>query len=79
MAMVDVPWNWFVFKMKAYQYMVQVKKFELPTTYHFNTAEGRTSLWTDSLPPPPSLFGVKWKTNILYSERSENNGKQQKQ
>ena len=58
MATVDVPWDWFVFKMKAYQYIVQVTKFELSTAYRFSTAEGRTSLWTDSTPPPPGLFRV---------------------
>ena len=44
MATVDGPWAWFAFKMKAYQYIVKVTKFELPATYRFSTAEGRTSL-----------------------------------
>ena len=45
MATVDVRWDWFMFKMKAYQYIVKVTKFELPAAYCFSRAEGRTSLW----------------------------------
>ena len=45
METVDVLWNWFVFKMKAYKYIVKVTKFEVPLAYRFSTAEGRTSLW----------------------------------
>ena len=52
MATEDVPWDWLVFRMKAYQYIVKVTKFELPTAYRFSTAEGRTSLYADSTPPP---------------------------
>ena len=53
MATVDVPWEWFVFRMKAYFYIVKVTKFEFPTAYCFGTADGRTRLWADSAPPPP--------------------------
>ena len=66
MATVDVPWYWFVFKTKAYQYMVKVTKFELPTVYRFSTAEGRPSLWVDSA-PPPGLFRV----NVSAQERED--------
>ena len=31
MAAVDVPWDWFVFRIKAYLYTVKFTKFELPT------------------------------------------------
>ena len=40
MATVDVPWDWFVFRIQAYQYIVKVTKFELPTAYRFSTEEG---------------------------------------
>ena len=33
MATVDVPWDWIVFKIQAYQYIVKVTKFVLPTQY----------------------------------------------
>ena len=52
MATVDDPWDWFVLKMKAYQYIVKVAKFDLKTAYRFSTAKGRTSLWIDSPPWP---------------------------
>ena len=32
---------------------------ETRASYRFGTAEGRTSLWADSAPPPPGLFRVK--------------------
>ena len=49
MAAVDVPCDWFVFKMITYYYILKVIKFEpRPTAYCFNTAEGRTSLLVDS-------------------------------
>ena len=38
-----------------YSYIVKFTKFELPTAYSFSTAEGRTSLWADSVPPPACL------------------------
>ena len=38
METADVPWDWFVFKMKAYQYIVKVTKFEVPLAYRFSTA-----------------------------------------
>ena len=57
MAIADVRWEWLVFKMKAYKYIIKVTKFELPTAYRFGTAEGRTSLWADSA-PSPGLFRV---------------------
>ena len=44
--------------------MVKVRKFQLPTAYRFSTAEGRTSLWADSA-PPPGLFRVKVKAFIV--------------
>ena len=56
MATMEVPWDWFVFKMKAYYYIVKVTKFALCTVYRFSTAEGRSSLWADST---PCLFRVK--------------------
>ena len=43
MATVDLPWDYFVFRMKAYEYIVKVIKFQLPTAYRFSTAEGRPS------------------------------------
>ena len=52
MATVDVPWDWFVFRIQAYSYIVKVKKFELPIAYRFSTAEVITSLWADSALPP---------------------------
>ena len=59
MGTVDVPWDWVVFKIQAYQYIVKVTKFELPTQcFRFSKAEGRPSLWADSA-PSPGLFGVK--------------------
>ena len=51
MGTVDVPWDWFVFRIQAYYYMVKVRKFQLPTAYRFSTSEGRTSLWADSALP----------------------------
>ena len=66
MATVDVPWDWLVFKIEAYQYIVKVTKFELPTAYCFSTAEGRTSLWADS--PLPTCLGLKSLLN--HSENS---------
>ena len=53
MATVDVPQDWFVFRMKAYKYMVKVTKFQLRTAYRFSTAAGKPNLWADSAPPPP--------------------------
>ena len=50
MATVDVPWDWFVFRMKAYWHVVKVAKFELLAVYRFRTAEGRSSLWAHSAP-----------------------------
>ena len=52
MATVDVPWDWFALRMKAYQYIVKVRKFQLHTAYLLSTAEGRTSLWADSASQP---------------------------
>ena len=54
--------------MKAYQYIVKVTKFELPTAYRFITAEGRTSLWTDSAPPPPHLacLGLRCNSQLTH-------------
>ena len=48
MATVDVAQGKFVFKMKAYKYILKVTKFQLPTAYHFSTVEGKSSLWADS-------------------------------
>ena len=31
--------------------MLKVTKFQLPTLYHFSTAEGKPSLWADSTLP----------------------------
>ena len=56
MATVDVSWDCFVFRMKAYWYIVKVTKFELLIAYRFSTAERRTSLWANSA--TPSLFRV---------------------
>ena len=53
METVDATRDWFVFKIKAYQYIVKVTKFEVPLAYRFSTAEGRTSMC------PPPLFRVK--------------------
>ena len=50
MATVDVPRDWFVFELKAHWYIVKVTMFELPTTYCFSTAEGKTILWVGSAP-----------------------------
>ena len=71
MATADVQWDWFVFKMKAYQYIVNVTKFELPSAYRFSKAEGRTSLWEDSA-PLPGLFRVKIRifTMGIFENRS---------
>ena len=46
--------------MKAYEYIVKVARFQLPTAYRFSTAEGRPSRWADSV--PPLRLGVKSKT-----------------
>ena len=69
MATVDVPWDWFVFRIETYQYIVKVTKFELPTAYHFSKAEGRTSLWADS-PPPPACLELKSLLNYLENSPS---------
>ena len=53
MATVEVPWEWFVFRINDFKYIVKVTKFQLPTAYRFSTAEGRPSLWADSTPPRP--------------------------
>ena len=45
------------FKLKAYKIILKVRKFQLPTYYHFSTAEGRIWLWVDS--PPPQLNKIK--------------------
>ena len=63
MATVDVPWDWFVFKVKAYYHMVKVKKIQLPAAHRFGTAEVRTSLSADSA-PGPGLFRV----NPIHAE-----------
>ena len=39
-------------KTKAYKFILKVRKFQLPTVYHFSTAEGETWLWVDSAPLP---------------------------
>ena len=44
--------------MKAYKYIIKVRKFQLPTVYRFSTTEGRSSLWADCV-PPPGLLRVK--------------------
>ena len=62
MATVDVPWDWFVFRIQAD--IVKVTKLELPTDYHFSTAEERTSLWVDST--PPHLFRVKFQIFLSF-------------
>ena len=71
MATVDVPWEWLVFEMKAYQYVVKVTKFELPTAYRFSTAEGRPSLRTNFRPPPPACLGLKVKQAQLCFNSEE--------
>ena len=55
---IMLPWQqWMshetkcVFKTKAYEFILKVKKFQLPTVYRFSTAEGTTWLWMDSAPP----------------------------
>ena len=63
MATVDVPWDWFVFRIQAYQYIVKVRKFQLPTAYCFSTAEGRTSLW--GIPPPPACLGLNTVASVV--------------
>ena len=62
MATVDVQWDQFVFRMKAYKYIRTVANFQFDTAYRFSTAEGRPSLWSDSAPPPPPppLFRVNY-------------------
>ena len=72
MATVDVPWEWFVFRMRAYLYIVKVTKFEFSTGYCFSTADGRTRLRADAaLPPPPPPaclglnFGVLLQENLM--------------
>ena len=52
MATVDVSWDWFVFRMKAYQYIVKVTKFDLPTAHRFSTP-------VRGFHPPPAFFGLK--------------------
>ena len=66
MATVDVLWDWFVFRIEAYQYIVKVTKFELPTAYRFSTAEIRRQI------PPPACLELKSLLN--YSENSPNWG-----
>ena len=67
MATVDVPWDWFVFKMKAYQYIVKIAKFDLATAYHFITGEGKHSLWVDSA-PLACLGLMSHETNIVREQ-----------
>ena len=38
-------------KTKAYKFILNVRKFQLPTVYSFSTAEGETWLWVESAPP----------------------------
>ena len=54
MATVNVPWDWFVFKMKAYWYIAKVTKIEVPTAYHFSTVKNQ-SVGRFRLPPPRPL------------------------
>ena len=67
MATVDVPWDWFVLKMKAYKYTVKVKKFQLPTAYRFSTAEGGTSLCAD--PPSSACLGLNSASLLVLRRR----------
>ena len=60
MTTVDVLWDQFVFRVKAYKYVATVRKFQLPTAYSCSTAGGMTQpVGGFPPPPPPVLFGVK--------------------
>ena len=43
--------------MKAYKFILKVRKFQLPTVYSFSTVEGETWLWVDSA-AHPGLIGL---------------------
>ena len=54
----------FNLKMKVYKFILKVKRFPLPNTYHFSTMEGKPSLIKGRLSPPP-LFWV-WDIVRLF-------------
>ena len=39
--------------------MLKVPNFQLPTLYHFSTAEGKPSLWADSTLPACYIYGFQ--------------------
>ena len=45
--------------MKAYKYIIKVRKFQLPTVYRFSTTEGDPACGQIVPPPPPGLLRVK--------------------
>ena len=66
METVGVPWDSYVLKTKAYKFIIKVRKFQLPTVYSFNTAEGETWLWVDSVPQLNRVKEVKTSKSPGY-------------
>ena len=48
MATVDASWDQFVFRMRAYTYILQVTNLKLSTAYRFSTAEVQPNKLADS-------------------------------
>ena len=57
-ATVDAPWDLFVLKIKAYQYILKVTKFQLPSAYCSSKAEEDLTRWLILL-ASPSLFRAR--------------------
>ena len=51
-------------KMKAYEFILKVTTFQLPTVYRFSTADGKTLLWMDSA--TPGLIRVKSDAGYIH-------------
>ena len=52
-ATVDVPWDWFVFRMKAYQYKVKVRKFSASHCLPFQHSTDKNQPVGGLKPSPP--------------------------
>ena len=81
MAIVDVPWDWFVFIISSLLIYSKSQKvsasyrlpFQLPTTYRFSTAKGRISLWADSASRlPPACLGLNERLKAIESSSTAN-------
>ena len=57
MATVDASWDQFVFRMRAYTYILQVTNLKHSTVYRFSTAEVQPNKLAGS-----TLLGCLWLT-----------------